>query len=360
MQTSNQVHTTGKHIRAVIPSAQNGQVKINLLYVTDSDPGIARKLKRKIPVYHLNGIAVTDQATLARIKSLVIPPAWQRVWICTKSNGHLQATGFDIQNRKQYRYHPHWSAMRNDSKFNRMQRFGEVLPSIREQLKKDLAKPGLPQEKVLALIVSLLEHTHIRVGSQFYEKLYGSFGLTTLKDKHVEIQNSTVKLSFKGKKGVLHNISFRSKRMAQLVQKCKDIPGKELFQYYDKDGNRHVVDSGMVNAYLKQCCGEDFTAKDFRTWAGTLLALLYLKEVAPGETLSETKSRIVDALDHVAGELGNTRTVAKKYYVNPSLLDLYSSNKLHEFINDWQFIESGECDLSDEEQLLLTLLSRES
>ncbi|MDB5202264.1 MAG: topoisomerase [Ferruginibacter sp.] len=331
---------------------------VNLVYVTDTIPGILRKRSGKSFAYIYDDKKVKAQEEMDRIKKLVIPPAWENVWICALENGHLQATGLDVKKRKQYRYHPAWNALRNHTKFYRMIRFGELLPTIRLQLEKDISQPGLPQTKILAAIVSLMERTNIRVGNNIYEKLYGSFGLTTLKDKHVDIKGSTVKFSFRGKKGVQHDISLKNKKLAGIVQKCKDIPGKELFQYYDDNGQRHAIDSGMVNDYIKNICGEDFTAKDFRTWAGTVNAFLAFKEMGLAETDADSKKNVVAALDKVAENLGNTRTVCKKYYVHPLIISLYENKNIEKYFAQLDKIEVNDnaADLTADEKIIMKIL----
>jgi DNA topoisomerase-1 len=236
--------------------------------------------------------------------------------------------------------------------------FGKVLPDLRLKLEKDLSLPGLPQDKVLAAVVSLMERTNIRVGNNFYEKLYGSFGLTTLKDKHVKIDGSSLKFSFVGKKGVAHNISIKNKKLSNIVQQCRDIPGKELFQYLDENGERRSIDSGMVNEYIRKISGADFTAKDFRTWAGTVQAFLALKEMGCCDTQTETKKRIVEALDQVSSHLGNTRTVCKKYYVHPQILSLYESRKIEKYIAELDEIlkDDNKAGLTAEEKIVMKIL----
>lgn len=331
---------------------------VNLIYVNDTQPGIIRIKKNDNFIYKLDGKTIKDIETLSRIKSLVIPPAWRNVWICAHADGHLQATGFDVKNRKQYKYHPLWNALRNHTKYFHLYDFGKALPAIRTQLQKDLSLPGLPLEKVLGVVVSLMQCTCIRIGNSIYEKLNGSFGLTTLKDKHVKIDGNKMKFSFKGKKGVYHDITLKSKKLSKIVQACRDIPGKELFQYYDEDGNRKSIDSGMVNGYIKSISGGYFTAKDFRTWAGTLQALQAFKELGNSDTETETKKKIVEALDMVAKQLGNTRTVCKKYYVHPAVIELYSQKKLGEYFSQ---ITNSDCmesktELSNEEQVMMKIL----
>lgn len=322
-----------RKLRSILNDEEKTALAARLVYVTDNEPGIERRKERGKFVYLFNGKKIKNDKTLLRIKHLVIPPAWERVWICTKENGHLQVTGFDTRNRKQYKYHPTWTAIRNNTKFFRMLDFGKILPTIRKRLKKDLNSAELNVNKVLALVVSLMENTNIRIGNQFYEKEYGSFGLTTLKDKHVKIKGNNVNFKFRGKKGIMHVISLKNKKLAKLIKQCRDIPGKELFQYFDEEGNHHSIDSGMVNDYIHEISGKTFTAKDFRTWAGTVLAFMALKEAGCCETEAETKHNIIAALDKVSEALGNTRAVCKKYYVHPQILTLYGNKKLEKYFN---------------------------
>jgi len=335
---------------------------VHLIYTSDAETaGITRKKKGKKFSYYKDGEKIKDKEEITRINKLVIPPAWENVWICALDNGHLQATGIDLKRRKQYRYHPLWSALRNHTKFYRMLQFGYALPEIRLQVEKDLALKTFEKRKVLALIVSLMQRTNIRIGNNAYEKLYGSFGLTTLKDKHVQIKGQKINFSFKGKKGVMHDIDLKSKRLARLVQKCKDIPGKELFQYIDDEGNRHTVDSGMVNEYIKELSGEDFTAKDFRTWSGTVSALIAFKEIGYAETHTEYKKKVKEALEIVASHLGNTSTVCRKYYVHPLVINLYENNTIKKYLDELEEIEQndGKADLTHEEKLVLKILETE-
>lgn len=335
---------------------------VHLIYTSDAETaGITRKKNGKKFAYYKDGEKIRDKEEITRINKLVIPPAWENVWICALDNGHLQATGIDLKRRKQYRYHPLWSALRNHTKFYRMLQFGYALPNIRLQVEKDLALRTFEKRKVLALIVSLMQRTNIRIGNNAYEKLYGSFGLTTLKGKHVQIKGQKINFSFKGKKGVMHNIDLKSKRLARLVQKCKDIPGKELFQYIDDEGNRHTVDSGMVNEYIKEISGEDFTAKDFRTWSGTVSALIAFKEIGYAETHAEYKKKVKEALEIVASHLGNTSTVCRKYYVHPLVINLYENNTIKKYLDELEKIEEndGKAGLTHEEKLVLKILETE-
>ncbi len=307
-------------------------------------------------VYTLNGKKISDEATLMRIKKLVIPPAWTNVWICKDADGHLQATGLDVKNRKQYRYHPLWNTLRSLTKFSHLLDFGQALPAMKERIQHDISLPGLPLNKVLATIVSLMQCTCIRVGSSEYEKLYGSFGLTTLKDKHVKIERGGLRFSFKGKKGVYHNIALHSRRLARIVKQCKDIPGQELFQYYDEQGERKPIDSGMVNNYIKEISGAHFTSKDFRTWAGSTYAFEAFHELGCCDTITETKQRVVSALDAVAKRLGNTRTVCRKYYVHPMIVDYYSDKTIEKYFAIFERKKNTGSDLNAAEQVLIQML----
>jgi DNA topoisomerase I len=347
-----------RKLRSIVKDEEKTAMAANLIYVSDKDEGIERRKEGEKFTYYFKGEIIKDDEELLRIKHLVIPPAWEKVWICKLENGHLQATGYDTKNRKQYRYHPNWNALRNHTKFYRLHDFGKALPAIRLQLEKDLSIPGLTERKVLAAVVSLMERTNIRIGSAFYEKSYGSYGLTTLKDKHVKFEGNAVTFSFTGKKGVSHNIKLKNKKLSQIIKKCRDIPGKELFQYYDEDENRHSIDSGLVNNYIREISNADFTAKDFRTWAGTVQAFLVLKEIGNSESATEAKRNIVQALDVVAEKLGNTRTVCKKYYVHPLLLALYENKSLEKYYSQLDEIEKddGKTGLTAEERVLMKIL----
>jgi DNA topoisomerase-1 len=306
-----------------------------LRYVLDTTPGLQRKKRGKHFFYvDPEGKTVRDPEVLDRIKKMVLPPAWRDVWICPHPNGHLQATGVDAMGRKQYRYHADWNQVRSHTKYFRLPQFAEALPVIRERVDKDLKLPGISFQKVLALAVSILEQTNIRIGNQAYKKLYGSFGLTTLQDKHVQIEGKQIQFQFKGKKGVSHTVQLKSPRLARLIQRCKDIPGKELFQYLDEQGHHHSIGSGDVNQYLKEITGTDFTAKDFRTWAGTITAFRMLREMDPPASEAEAKRNIVQAIDAVCLSLGNTRTVCKKYYIHPAILDAYENGTFFSYLDE--------------------------
>jgi len=349
-------------ILKIMKDPEKSAQAVKLVYTSDSEKsGITRKKRNNKYQYFLEGKRISSKEEIDRINKLVIPPAWENVWICTLENGHLQATGLDAKNRKQYRYHPLWNALRNHTKFYRMLQFGQTLPSIRLQLEKDMALRSLEKRKVLAVVVSLMERTNIRIGNNIYEKLYGSFGLTTLKDKHIDIKGEKIHFSFKGKKGIYHDIDLKSRKLAKAVQNCKDIPGKELFQYYDEEGKRQPIDSGMVNDYIREISGEDFTAKDFRTWSGTVNALIAFKEIGLAETQKEHKSNIRKALDIVAEHLGNTSTVCRKYYVHPLIINLYENDSITKYLQELDDIEKndGKTGLTREEKIVMKILETE-
>jgi DNA topoisomerase-1 len=276
-------------------------------------------------------VKIIDAELLQRFKSLVIPPAWQDVWISPYTNGHLQVTGIDGKGRKQYRYHTEWNKIRNQSKFYKLRKFAKALPDLRKQLDKDLSRKGLPYEKVVALVITLIENTNIRIGNANYAKLYGSFGLTTLRDRHVYKEKGMLYFEFIGKKGIKHKISLKNKRLARLVQRCKDIPGQELFQYYDNDGKHLTIGSADVNSYIKKYTNEEFTAKDLRCWSGTIHAFCKFLELEKPENPSQSNKKIIEVLDYVAAQLGNTRTVCKKYYVHPTVIASFEKGSL------WQY-----------------------
>ena len=330
----------------------------DLKYVNDKENGIHRQKKGSGFTYVYDENPLTDKEQLERIKKLAIPPAWTNVWICPDENGHIQATGFDVRNRKQYRYHPQWSLLRNETKFHHLYEFGKLLPTLRLKLEEDLAKKELCEEKVIATVISLMERTYIRIGNDGYEKLYGSYGLTTLKDRHVTVEGDKLKFSFKGKKGIFHDISLRNRRLAKMVKACRDIPGKELFQYFDAEGNRKSIDSGMVNKYIKDATREEFSAKDFRTWAGSLDVLRAFKSMGEAGSDADCKKNILAALDEVSKKLGNTRTVCKKYYVHPGILKLYEEKNLEKYLKELDKIEKPDdlTGLTSEEKVLMKIL----
>ncbi len=295
-----------------------------LRYVTDQVPGVRRRRAGKGWSYiGPDGERITDPARIAWFDRLAIPPAWTDVWIAPVKRGHLQATGRDARGRKQYRYHPRWREVRDEAKYGRLIEFARALPKIRRRTERDLRRRGLPREKVLALVVRLLEETLIRVGNEEYARDNRSFGLSTLRDRHVSVRGGAVRFRFRGKGGKEHEVEFRDRRLARLVKQCQEIPGQELFQYYDADGRRVDVTSGDVNDYLREISGEEFTAKDFRTWAGTVAASMALQEFLEIDDEAGRKKAIVAAIERVAEQLGNTPSVCRACYVHPEVLDRY-------------------------------------
>jgi DNA topoisomerase-1 len=290
----------------------------------DDSPGIRRRKRgRAFSYLSPDGAPIRDEAELARIRSLAIPPAWTQVWISPDPRSHLQATGRDAKGRKQYRYHPRWREVRDETKYARMLAFGAALPTIRARVEQDMALPGLPREKVLATVVRLLETTLIRVGNEEYARENRSFGLTTMRDGHVDVTRSHLRFHFRGKSGKRHVVDIDDPRLARIVKACRDIPGQELFQYIGDDGNHYAIDSGDVNAWLHEVTGEEFTAKDFRTWAGTVLASLALQEFESFDSETQAKKNVVEAVKSVAERLGNTPAVCRKCYIHPAVVDAY-------------------------------------
>lgn len=310
------------------------EIKLSgLVYMTDASPGIYRKGKPKAFYYvDAKDERIKDEVQLARIKALVLPPAWTNVWIAPKKNAYLQATGIDAAGRKQYRYHHLWTTRRSESKYFRLLEFGQVLPQVRKQIAKDIRRKDFDERKVLAICVQVMLKTLIRIGNESYKQLYGSYGLTTLRDKHAKINGNTLKLDFIGKKGVHHEVTLTDKSLARLVKKCREIPGQELFQYYTQGNERRSVDSGKINAYIKEITGSDFTAKDFRTWGGTLEALRQLAKCFNEPEQRPKKKVIVEVLDCVASKLGNTRAVCKSSYVYPLLLEAFENDQLAKYL----------------------------
>ena len=328
-----------------------------LRYVTDQRPGI-RRLKSGNGFRYIgpNGQVIRRKEVLARIRALAIPPAWTDVWICPDPRGHLQATGRDAKKRKQYRYHPDWRATRDETKFDRMQAFARALPTLRRRTRADLARPGLPREKVLATLVQLLERSLIRVGNEEYARQNDSFGLTTMRARHVRVTGGTVRFQFRGKSGKHHTIDVNDWRLAHVVKQCRDLPGHELFQYVDADGKRQRVDSGDLNTYVRDVTGEEFTSKDFRTWWGTVLAVTALRELQPGRNKTHCEKNVLLAIEAVAGLLGNTRAVCRKSYVHPGVIDCYVDGSLAQILERRAKGAKPAAGLRPDELALLTVL----
>jgi DNA topoisomerase-1 len=326
----------------------------NLRYVNQDDAGIVRIKKGKSFIYRIGNKLLKDKQQLERIRKLAIPPSWKDVWICSSPQGHIQATGIDLRNRKQYRYHAGWHELRNETKFHRLYEFGKMLPQLRKKLKKDIAAKELSREKVLATAIDLMDKTYIRVGNNGYEKMNGSYGLTTLKDKHVSINNGKIIFSFTGKKGIDHTIRLKDRKLASIIKQCRDIPGRTLFQYYDEEGNQKQIDSGMVNQYIKDATRGEFSAKDFRTWAGSLQAIEYFRSEKDIEEIEGSK-RVAAMLDSVCEKLGNSRSICRKYYVHPQLIALCEDNKLSTDL--FKIAKKGN-GLSESEYVLMNILKK--
>jgi DNA topoisomerase-1 len=329
-----------------------------LRYVSDERPGLRRrKAGEGFSYVDSDGKTISDEATLARIKSLAIPPAWTDVWICPIAHGHLQASGRDAKGRKQYRYHARWRKVRDENKYSRMAAFGAALPRIRAKADEHLSLPGLEKKKVLAVAVQLLEATFIRIGNEEYARTNKSYGLTTMLDRHVKIEGSKIHFRFRGKSGKDHEIKLTSRKLANLVKRCRDLPGQDLFQYLNENGEPQPIDSGDVNEYLREISGEDFTAKDFRTWAGTLLAARCLATAGSFATAAAAKAACVSAVASVAERLGNTPAICRKCYIHPMILATFEQEEL---LALWQ--KRGKSNgksngLSEEEHALLRFLS---
>ncbi|WP_340201852.1 DNA topoisomerase IB [Ascidiimonas sp. W6] len=326
--------------------------KLNLVYVNNDLLAITRLKEKEGFKYILKGKPYTNLEDLERIEKLVIPPAWKHVKIASIHNGHLQATGKDLKNRKQYRYHSFWKKVRNQTKFYKMGIFGDKLPKIRETVEKDLQLEGWPKRKVLALIIKLMEETHIRIGNEQYAKRNKTYGLSTLRSKHLNIYKDKLEFEFKGKKGKEHKITLRNKKLIKLVCRCEELPGWELFQYYDENGKKNTVDSSEVNAYLHEISACIFTAKDFRTWSASVIFFDTLMDFDPSEDSTQIHKNILKGLDAVAKELGNTRNVCRKYYVHPLLISHYESGLLKDSFKKLKFIDSVSANFSPSEKLV--------
>ena len=319
-------------IEAPNPAADAAE-EAGLVYASDLEPGIRRVRKGKSFTYlDADGKQVRDAATLDRIRSLVIPPAWEHVWITTRPRGHLQATGRDARGRKQNRYHARWREVRDANKFDRMVGFARTLPRLRRRVARDIRRNGLPREKVVATIIRLLETTFLRIGNEEYARENRSFGLTTLRDRHVKVKGDTVRFLFMGKSGREVAVAMTDRRVARIVKRCEDLPGQKLFQYVDDAGERHVVTSDDVNQYLREACGDDYTAKDFRTWAGTVLATTALRELVNFESETEAKRNVIAGIDIVAHKLGHTRAICRRAYVHPAVIEAYMDRSLEDAV----------------------------
>jgi DNA topoisomerase-1 len=345
--------------RPIAPDAVDSAQAAGLRYVVDTTPGIRRRpAGRSFSYIGLDGRPIRDRETLARIRSLAIPPAWTDVWICPSPRGHIQATGRDARRRKQYRYHPRWHQIRDETKYERLLAFGRALPAIRARVEQDLARPGLPREKVLATVVKLLELTLIRVGNDEYARKNRSFGLTTLKNRHVRVDGAELRFRFRGKSGISHEVGLRDRRLARVIARCQELPGQELLQYLDEDRQPRDVGSADVNQYLRSIAGDEFTAKDFRTWAGTVLAAQALREVESFDSQAQGKKNVVRAIEAVAARLGNTPSVCRKCYVHPIVIESYLERGTVDVVRERIEHELAEtlADLQPEEAAVMALL----
>ncbi|MFD2565127.1 DNA topoisomerase IB [Aquimarina rubra] len=349
--------TNPKFIKQIIKTPEKVIDQLDLVYVNDDKLTIYRKKNKKGFFYQLNGKELSTKKHVERIKSLVIPPAWNNVRIATIDNGHLQAVGRDLKNRKQYRYHPLWKTIRNQTKFYKMADFGKQLTKIRKKVDNDLEKPGWPKDKVLALIIRLMEETHIRIGNEQYAKRNKTYGLSTMRTRHVNIEKDNIKFEFVGKKGKKHSVTLRNKKLMRLVNRCEEIPGWELFQYYDKKGVKHSIDSSMVNNYLHEIAGELFTAKDFRTWAATNIVFEKLMDLGLTSDEKQLHKNILAAYDTASKSLGNTRNVCRKYYVHPAVISRYTDGSIKQYFDKVDKGYSSEEYFSNTEQVILELLN---
>jgi DNA topoisomerase I len=343
----------------VITDPEEAAEEAGLRYVSDQTPGYTRKRRGKKFVYFdTDGKEIRDETRILRLNRLAIPPAYTDVWICPSPNGHLQATGRDDRGRKQYRYHERWREERDENKYEKMLIFAQALPKIRRRINKDLKTPGLPRQKVLATVVQLLERTFIRIGNEEYAKENKSFGLTTMRNRHVDVKGATVRFRFRGKSGKEHDVDTQDRRVAKIVRKLQELPGQEVFQYLDDEGKRHQVTSEDVNEYLREITGEEFTAKDFRTWAGTVMAAMALQAQAAFENKSQAKQNVKAAIGAVAKMLGNTPSVCRKCYVHPAVLETYLDGNLIEGLKKQteKTLEESLGDLRSEEAAVLSFL----
>jgi DNA topoisomerase-1 len=343
----------------VVTEPEQAAADAGLRYVSDDQPGYRRKRNGEdFDYFDMESKPIRDEQRQLRIKRLAIPPAWTNVWICPSSNGHIQATGRDARRRKQYRYHERWREVRDENKYEKMVLFGKALSKIRKQVEEDIVLPGLPRNKVLATVVQLLERTFIRVGNEEYARDNKSFGLTTMRDHHVEVKGSKLRFRFRGKSGVQHEVDMTDRHIAKIISKLQDIPGQELFQYVDDDDEVHDVTSQDVNDYLQEITNEDFTAKDFRTWAGTVMAAIALQAVGAFETKKQAKANIKSAITAVSKLLGNTPAICRKCYIHPVVLETYLSGDSIEGLKQRakDALENEAIDLRESEAAILKFL----
>lgn len=348
---------SSEEVTSLISNPDLAAEKANLQYVSEDDLCIIRKKRGKGFQYLKEGEPLKEKEHLERIKKLVIPPGWEKVKICPYTDGHLQVVGLDTKNRKQYMYHPDWTKFRNLTKFFKLAAFGKVLPKIRAQVDKDLDLRGMPQRKVVALVVRLMEETHIRIGNDAYARQNKSYGLSTLRSRHVQISKGKMRFNFVGKRGIEHSVSVQDKKLIKLVNKCEEIPGWEVFKYYDEEGKKQSIDSGMVNGYIQKVSGELFSAKDFRTWSATKIFFETLREIGYTPEEKQNKSNLLKAYDTAAEALGNTRSVCRSYYVHPHVVELYESGNIVPYFEKVERKRISKPNLSQTEEVLLELLA---
>lgn len=346
-----------KEVNAIISNPDQAAEKANLVYTSEEEMCIERRKRGRGYTFLKDGEPIDSEKELKRVKNLVIPPAWEKVKICPFVNGHLQVIGRDARNRKQYIYHPDWTEFRNRTKFYKMAAFGKILPKIRAKVDEDLDLKGMPQRKVLALIIRLMEETHIRIGNDTYARQNKSYGLSTLRSRHVKLSKEKIKFNFVGKRGKEHSVTIRNKKLIKLVNKCEEIPGWEVFKYYDEDGTKKSIDSGMVNGYIQEISGEIFSAKDFRTWSATKIFFETLRAIGYEPEEKQNKSNILQAYDAAAEALNNTRSVCRSYYVHPHIVELYESGAIEPFFKKVNKKTSSKSYLSQTEEVILEMIS---
>ncbi len=344
-------------VKTILDNPTEAIEMANLLYVSESNLAIVRKKAGKGFTYLYKEERITDKDTLERIKNLVIPPGWKNVRISKTAKGHLQSVGRDEKNRKQYIYHPEWSKIRNQTKFYKMASFGKTLPKIRRRVEEDLDSPNMNRRKVLALIIRLMEETHIRIGNAYYARENKTYGLSTLRTRHVKTSKNKMKFEFVGKKGKEHSVTIKNKKLVKLVNQCEELPGWELFKFYDESGDKQIIDSGMINEYINEISGQKFSAKDFRTWSASKIFFETLYELGYMENEKENKKNILTAFDAAATGLGNTRTVCRQYYVHPTIVQNYETGEIVEFFNKVKTTgEKNYKSLSGTEKVMLKML----
>ncbi len=347
---------SSEEVKSLISNPYVAAEKANLQYISEDQMCVIRRKKGKGYQYLEDGEPLQDKENLERIKQLVIPPAWEEVRICPFNDGHLQVIGRDSEGRKQYMYHPDWTKFRNRTKFYKMIAFGKILPKVRARVDNDLDLKGMPQEKVLALVIRLMEETHIRIGNDAYAKRNKSYGLSTLRSRHVEISKGKMKFHFLGKSGIEHSVSVQDKKLIDLVNQCEEIPGWEIFKYYDQDGKKHSIDSGMINDYIQELSGDIFSAKDFRTWSATKIFFEKLRELGFTGDEKENKSNLLKAYDTAAEALGNTRSVCRSYYVHPYVVELYETGRIVPYFEKVAQKRAPKPQLSQTEEVLLEII----